>query len=270
MYSERNIVDYNKLEYLRCYVCDKFLIGTSSRDHIIPKAIFSNHSAENRPTLRIHPACNNDTKSREDRWFSKHLLLRAQGDPATHQGITDFLHSADRGRSDVDGIASDKKAFADFKLANTILTNNSTAYLRSTETGDHQPFMRYSAEAISREENYIRLISKGLIIRNASLARVNVDDEVTISQYSGLRAEGLFDNYMRDLSKLFLSDIDNCFVQSWGDRATYIVSPRYRMVFIEFWKQVGYFTSFDIEFPRMYVRTRESLPARLIRGLKIR
>jgi hypothetical protein len=120
MYKQSNFVDYNDIIYLRCYVCGGLLQEPTTRDHVIPKAIFASDSVQHRPTLRIHQECNSNRKSREDRWFSKRLLIRAHETSEAMQGISDFFDSAERGRPTGDDAPSDEKAFADFKLANTL------------------------------------------------------------------------------------------------------------------------------------------------------
>lgn len=259
MYKQSNIVSYNDLIYLRCYVCDGFLQEPTTRDHIIPRAILGVDSIEDRPTLRIHRDCNSDVKSREDRWFSKRLLIRAHENPEAMQGISDFFSKAEKGRPQGDSAPSDKKAFADFKLAKTLGSDATFDFSKEPRPG-YGPTLKMGEASTKREIEYIKLITKGLVIRNLGFVKVDVDDDVTISQYSGLHSAGLWDNYVKDLSRLFLSDVENCHMQSWGDRLTYFISPRYRMFFIEFWKQVAYFATFDVEFPTVYAKQRSDAP----------
>lgn len=258
MYTQSNFVDYNGLIYFRCYVCDRFLQEPTTRDHIIPKAIYASDSVQHRPTLKIHRDCNNNVKSFEDMWFSKRLLIRAHENPEAMQGISDFFSNAKKGWPEGRDAPSDKKAFADFKLAKTLGKDASFDFSKELKPG-YAATLKMGEASTEREIEYIKLISKGLVIRNLGFVRVDVDD-VIISQYSGLKSAGKWDSYMRDLSKLFLDDVENCHMQSWGDRVTYFISPRHSMIFIEFWKQVGYFATLEVEFPTVYVKQPPDTP----------
>jgi len=248
MYKEKNVANYNNITCLRCYVCDKLLTEPTTADHILPRTIFPKGS-QNRPTLKIHEECNNAVKSREDRWFTKRLYIRCHRDPIARKGILDFLESAEQGRPEHNKKRHSPKDFADYRLAMTL--HEDAALVDGAKT------LRFGTRSTDREIEYIKLISKGLVIRNLGFVKVDVE-EVIISQYSALRSGKKFESYMDDLNKIFLEDIMNCHMQSWDDRVTYVISPRHRMIFIEFFKQVAYFGSLKVGFPTIYVK--EDLP----------
>ena len=246
-YSSANVFEYRDSFTFRCYVCGR-LLGDSplSRDHIIPQALFGDEKTL-RPTINVHSSCNSVDKSRDDRWFSKVVMYRCMESQKAQNRLLDFINSAEKSRTKSGDTTA--KDTSNHKLLKTML-DGWYELPKKPASKKYAATMRPTREAWEREENYIKMMARGLIIRNSWFARVTIGDVQTFP-FNILRNEHRFSDFIRDSKQLFYPDLNACIYQFWDDDIKYIINPQLGIVYFEFFDQVGYAVQFEIFFPQL-------------------
>lgn len=196
---------------------------------MIPKALF-NSEKTNRPTIYVHVDCNSVDKSKDDNWFSKTVFYKSLQNPTALARFTEFIDSAERSRTNhVDKTTVDT---ANEKLLRTILN---TSY----ETGllEHE----------TREKKYVKMLARGLIIRNSWYIKCDIETVLSIHRplLTIIQNEELY-NYIEET---FLSKLEYCIYQFWDNDILYVINPKENQLYLEFYGQLVYLIGFDYELP---------------------
>lgn len=252
VYQSLNVFEYKDAFTFRCYVCNKHLGGGDlSRDHVIPQTLFGEDKTL-RPTIKIHSECNSTLKSREDNWFSKVLMYRCQENKIMQDRLYDFISSADSSR--MNPLAASKKDINNHRLLLTMLDGWYEVPSKASRLEKYHGTMRPTKVAIDREEQYIRMMARGLIIRNSWFAKVEMGDVMTF-QFNSLKRTRKYSSFRRDMQTILFDNLNNCIYQKWGNDIMYVISPGLGMVYFEFYNQVAYSVEFKASFPDVMAKS---------------
>lgn len=241
-YKQENYRDtpWNELNILRCYLCNRLLREPVTKEHVIPQTLFFANSPH-RPAVPAHAECNR-FKSLDDQWFTQRLYIRAHNNATALELIEKFLDRANLEKPVID--ESDKGKIRHFKLANTLMEDVTLIGEEDLPNGI-VPSLRFGDQSNKREANYVRRMAEGLCLRSFPSTNRKAGDEIVISQYSGLRSQGLYESYRKDLHKLFFNEGIKTVQQKWGNQVRYAINPRIGMVWIEFFEEVSFTVHFD-------------------------
>ena len=245
-YEASNVFEHDEVFTFRCYVCNQFLgDGLLTRDHIIPQTLYHNEKTA-RPILKIHPDCNSTVKSAEDDWFSKIMYFRCQDNAVIARRMSRLIESASI------ALADQSKATRSEHRSNFILRKLMEGWTLVPDSSSHakakRVTMRPTAIAITREQEYIRGMARGLLTRNTWFADIEVGDVMTF-QFNTLKSSGLYGGFLRDVRPLFVGVADPVIYQKWDEDILYVINPKIGMVYFEFYGQLAYTVQFAVSFP---------------------
>lgn len=230
-YIAGNVFQLDSSFTFRCYICNELIDPSKSlsRDHVIPKTLF-NTEKTNRPTIDVHVPCNNNDKSKDDTWFAKIIFYKSLLNPIASKRFSEFLESAERSRTNHK--EKTKSDVSNERLLRTILQETQETGILQNET---------------REEKYVKMLCRGLIIRNSWHIKCDAVKVLSVHRPTiGERQNIKLDDYIKTT---FLDQLNSCIHQFWDKDILYVINPKENLIYLEFYSQQIYIVGFDYELP---------------------
>lgn len=240
--SSRYIQDID-VNIVNCYLCNKPLNEKGTPDHIIPNHLFGEGDPE-RPKLKVHHECNN-SKSKEDEWFVKHLQLRSSFNPDAEAELSKMIYKGMVEKSDAYIIG---KKLHNYKLI-TAMFNKVIWGLELTHKGQKLQQMLVPKEDVVRFNKYLETMCRGLFIRNVQLSNPPIP-KMILAQYAYLDLKNNEMPFINTIKNLLDASKSSTFGQQWGNRILYVgsrvtESADKGFVFIQFYSQFGVLATFN-------------------------
>lgn len=244
-YLDNRFLSLEKLNIKDCYICGKALGIDVTPDHIIPTSLFRKDDP-NRPKLPVHSICNNK-KSKDDRWCVKFIQFYAGFSTEAQADFKKFMDKAYREKPYAYLIGQRNP---NYKLAMKLFGNIKSGF-EIKSGGDILHQFQVSPEAAERVSNWMKLVCRGLFIRNVLSAKPNLP-KLQWNQYALSELKGQEQQFIAPIQRLIDRSNATSFGQQWGDRISYIgsrvsESPDKGYIFIHFYHQVGIFAGFGIK-----------------------
>lgn len=226
-----------------CYLCGKQLQEPLSEDHILPDNLFTKGDP-NRPKLLVHHACN-QSKSMDDQWFAKMVLLRCGFDARAEKKFSEFMDEAIRQKSDAFLIG---KRPTEYVLAKKIFDQAKWG-LEFIKDGRELKLLELPGVEKDRFIGYLKNLFKGLYLLKVEGANPSEPEILASKQYADLDLRGDREVFFAPIKSLYKPRDPNIFGQRWGNILYFgsrvSETPDKGYVFIEFYGELGILAAFD-------------------------
>lgn len=229
-----------------CYVCSKPLDGKTTKDHIIPQALFHKDCGD-RPYLLVHKRCNNG-KSLDDEKFVIRIQLMCNWRSQAQQDVLPFLEIANQEATDAYLVG---RRVRNYKLKRTIAREFKEEY-QAYINGQHLVQVRLGDEHVRAMKRYAIKMAYGLFLRNVPGAMPDMNKVLYMwLDYYHLNMRGLFESSMERVKHTIqsASHDDMLFGQAWEGLVEYYGGKTDAMgtagfIYIEFYKAIGIWVHF--------------------------
>ncbi len=243
-YLDNRFLPLEELNIKDCYICGELLGIDTTTDHIIPTSFFRKGD-QNRPKLPVHSTCNNK-KSKDDRWCVKFIQFYAGFSVEAKADFKVFMDKAYQEKSYAYLIGQRN---SNYKLAMNLFGNIKPG-LEIKSNGEVLRQFTISSETAQRVNGWMKLVCRGLYIRNVTLAKPDLP-KLQWSQYALSELKGQDQQFITPIQRLINNSNATSFGQKWGNRVSYIGSRAAESadngyIFIHFYRQVGILAGFGL------------------------